>query len=185
MFFRKLSKKKFFLKDFLDFLLFYLILGLSPHIHLFFQLSSCTGWSTIRDFWIFQKTAFLPFWGPLPFSWGVFFDKISSPPLFLTANRVWERCLTAIFTLQSPPKNWQSSVTKYWTRASFMTDTVHQAQNTTTTSLCWTSDISSLRYSKKGLIQHRVKSDGVNKLTKAEQYLQYRILPEFNSRREL
>ncbi len=112
------------MKDFLDFLLFYLILGLNPHIHLFFQLSSCTGWSTIRDFQIFQKTVFLPFLGPLPFGWGVFFDKISSPPLFLTANRLWERCLTAIITLQSPPKNWQSSVTKYWTRASFLTDTV-------------------------------------------------------------
>ncbi len=109
----------------MDFLLFYLILRLSPHIHLFFQLSSCTGWSTIRDFRFFQKTAFLPFLGPLPFSWGVFFDKISSPPLFLTANRVWERWLTAIITLQSPPKNWQISVTKYWKPASFMTDTVN------------------------------------------------------------
>ncbi len=125
IFLKIFKKKSFFWKDFLDFLLFYLILGLSPHIHLFFQLSSCTGWSTIRDFRIFQKTAFLPFLGPLPFSWGIFFDKISSPPLFLTANRVWERWLTAIITLQSPPKNWQSSVIKYWTRASFMTDTVY------------------------------------------------------------
>jgi hypothetical protein len=49
-FFENFQKKSFFWKDFLDFLLFYLTLGLSPHIHLFFQLSSCTGWSTIRDF---------------------------------------------------------------------------------------------------------------------------------------
>ncbi len=81
VFFSKIFKKVFFCKDFLDFLLFCLILGLSPHIHIFFQLSSCTGWSTIKDIQIFQNTVFLPFFGPLPFSWGVFFDKISSPTL--------------------------------------------------------------------------------------------------------
>jgi hypothetical protein len=42
--FRNLFKKNFFfLSDFLEFLIFFLNLGLNPHIHLFFQLSSCTG----------------------------------------------------------------------------------------------------------------------------------------------
>ncbi len=123
--FLKIFKKSFFGKDLLNFLLFYLIHGLSPHIHLFFQLSSCTGWSTIRDFRIFQKTAFLPFFGPLCLSCGVFFDKISSPLLFLTLNRGWECCLTSMVNFQPPPKNWQSSVTKFSMCAFFLADTVH------------------------------------------------------------
>ncbi len=129
LFVRKFSKKIFFWKDFLEFLLFYLILGLSPYIQLFFQLSSCTGWSTIRDFWIFQKTAFLPFFAPLRLSCGVFFDKISSPLLFLTLNRGWECCLTSKMTFQPPPKNWQSSVTKCSMCAFFLADTVHDNLN--------------------------------------------------------
>ncbi len=104
LFVRKFSKS-FYWKDFLEFLLFYLILRLSPHTHLFFQLSSCTGWSTIRDF-------------------RIFFDKISSPPLFLTLNRGWECCLTSMVTFQPPPKNWQSSVTKFSMCAFFLADTV-------------------------------------------------------------
>jgi hypothetical protein len=71
--FENFLKKSFFWKDFLDFLLFYLILGPSPHIPLFFQLSSCTGWSTIRDFRIFQKTAFFAFFFNLSPSAGVSF----------------------------------------------------------------------------------------------------------------
>ncbi len=43
------SKNFFFLSDFLEFY-FFLSLGLNPHFHLFFQLSSCTGWLTIKDF---------------------------------------------------------------------------------------------------------------------------------------
>ncbi len=68
MIFRNFFKKIFFpLSDFLEFLFFFLNLGLNPHIHLFFQLSSCTGWFTIKDFPIFQKTAFLAFfWTLLP-----------------------------------------------------------------------------------------------------------------------
>jgi hypothetical protein len=72
-FFFNFSKKVFFGEDVLDFLLFYLIIGLSLQTHFFFHLSSCTGWSTIMDFRIFQKTTFWPFFGPLCFSCGVFF----------------------------------------------------------------------------------------------------------------
>ena len=80
-FFENFFKKSFFWKDFLNFLLFCLILGLSPHIHLFFQLSSCTGWSTIRDFRIFQKTAFFTFFCTSPLKlWCLFWlNQLSSP----------------------------------------------------------------------------------------------------------
>jgi hypothetical protein len=67
MIFRNFFQKKFFfLSDFLEFLIFFLNLGLNLHIHLFFQLSSCTGWFTIKDFPIFQKTAFFAFFWTLP-----------------------------------------------------------------------------------------------------------------------
>ena len=74
MIFRNFFKKKFFfLSDFLEFLFFFLNLELNPHIHLFFQLSSCTGWFTIKDFPIFQKTAFFAFFWTLPLQLGCFF----------------------------------------------------------------------------------------------------------------
>jgi hypothetical protein len=63
----------FFLNDFLEFLFFFLNLELNPHIHLFFQLSSCTGWFTIKDFPIFQKTAFFAFFWTLPLQLGCVF----------------------------------------------------------------------------------------------------------------
>ncbi len=44
------QKNFFFLNDFLEFLFLFLNLGLNRHIHFFFQLSSCTGWFTIKDF---------------------------------------------------------------------------------------------------------------------------------------
>ncbi len=71
--FRNFFKKIFFfLSDFLEFF-FYLNLELKPHIHLFFQLSSCTGWFTIKDFPIFQKTAFFAFFWTLPLQLGCVF----------------------------------------------------------------------------------------------------------------
>ncbi len=79
--FENLQKKSFFWKDFLEFLWFYLILGLSLHIHLFFQLSSCTGWSTIRDFRVCQKTAFFAFFCTSPLKLRCLFrlNQLSSP----------------------------------------------------------------------------------------------------------
>ncbi len=102
-----------FWSDFLEFLIFCLILWLNPHIHLFFQLYSCTGWFTIKDFPIFLKTLFLPISGTFHFSWNVCFDKINPHPLLLTVYRGLESHCTLILTVQLPPKkNWQSSVTR-------------------------------------------------------------------------
>ncbi len=76
------KKNFFFLSDFMEFLIFFLNLGLNPHIHLFFQLSSCTGWFTIKDFPIFQKTAFFAFFWTLPLQLGYFFwQNLPWPPV--------------------------------------------------------------------------------------------------------
>jgi hypothetical protein len=109
--FSKFFKKKIVWSDFLEFLIFCLNLGLNLHIHLFFQLSSCTGWITIKDFPIFQRKLFSPFFGPFHFSWDVFFDKSNPDPLLLTVDRSWESCWIFVMTFQLSPKNWQSSVT--------------------------------------------------------------------------
>ena len=124
-FFEIFSKKNFFfLSDFLEFLFFFLNLELNPHIHLFFQLSSCTGWFTIKDFPIFQKTAFFAFFWTLPLQLGCFFYKSNPDPLLLTVDRSWESCWMFVMTFQLPPKNWQSSVTSLKKCAFFLADTV-------------------------------------------------------------
>jgi hypothetical protein len=58
--FSKMLNKKFSFERLSFLKIFYLIIGLNPHIHIFFQLCSCTGGSTIRVF-KFKKTFFGPF----------------------------------------------------------------------------------------------------------------------------
>ncbi len=87
---QQFSNKEFW-KGFVDFFIFYLILRINPHVQLFFQLSSCTGWSTVRYFQIFWY-CFLPFLN-LSLSAGMFFfDKTNPPSLLLTVYRDWESC---------------------------------------------------------------------------------------------
>jgi hypothetical protein len=81
-FFEIFSKKFFFLSDFLDFLIFFLNLGLNPHIHLFFQLSSCTSWFTIKDFPIYQKPLFCLFLDPSTSAGMFFFTKSTLIPCY-------------------------------------------------------------------------------------------------------
>jgi hypothetical protein len=44
----------------------------STHTHLFFQLSGGIGWSRIRDFQIFHKSAVFAFFGLFHISWDAF-----------------------------------------------------------------------------------------------------------------
>jgi hypothetical protein len=73
LFFENLQQKRFFWEDFLDFLIFYLILGLSPHIHPFFSSLAALAGPQLGIFEFFKKPLFLPFFGPLHCSWGDFF----------------------------------------------------------------------------------------------------------------
>ncbi len=61
-FFKIFSKNVDFLSDFLEFLLFFLNLGLNPHIHLFFSPSVALVGSQSKIFRFFKKPFVCIFW---------------------------------------------------------------------------------------------------------------------------
>jgi hypothetical protein len=62
VFFPKIFNKKFFFKDFLDFLIFYFILRLSPHIRRFFSSQAALAGPQSGIFEFFKKPLFCLFW---------------------------------------------------------------------------------------------------------------------------
>jgi hypothetical protein len=80
-------KINFFWEDFLDFSIFYLILGLSLHIHPFFSSLAALAGPQSGIFELKKNRIFCLFLDLSTVAGVTFFDKNNPPPLFLIVKR--------------------------------------------------------------------------------------------------